>query len=226
MLQRFLSASTCYGSARLFRHAVAGGLLVLMASFLPAHALLKMDRKSIDAALVYGMKNQKSGLYNLLGTNWIEGEGGALLNVYSPFMMLAGKAAKGGYPSRPTKSDLDKARARFGKEVAFYSDPKNKVQVKFAVSFYGNTPDFAKSYTARIHGIGRGKEFDLKPAKQLLDQIADPISNPTKGSAAYEAVNSYYFNFADIEDLQEYQLVLESPKAPPLTFRINNERLY
>jgi hypothetical protein len=194
-------------------------------SVAPAHALVKMETKTINAALVYGMQSQKSGLSALLGPNWIEGENGALLNVYSPFMMLAAKASKSGLSARPAKSDLEKARNRFGRDVAFYADPKNRLQVKFAVSLYGDTPDFAKGYSAHIVGIGRGKEFDLKPIRQMLDQIADPLSGGQSGSA-YEAVNSYYFNFADLENLEEYRFVLESPRGQTLTFRINNEHLY
>jgi hypothetical protein len=197
---------------------------VLLAAH-PAFALTKMDAHTIDAALVYGMQNQKLGLSDLLGPNWIEGENGALLNVYSPFMMLATKAAKAGLPKNPSKSDLEKARKRFGREVAFYGDPKNKVQVKFALSFYGDRPEFAQSYRAKIVGFGRGKEFELRPAKQILDQKADPVEGGQSGSA-YEAINAYYFNLADLENLQEFKLVIESPSGQPLEFRLNNERLY
>ncbi len=199
--------------------------LLLAGSLIPVQALVKMDAQAVDAALVYGMKNQKLGLSALLGTNWIEGENGALLNVYSPFMMLATKAAKAGFSSNPTKSDLMKARKRFGKEVAFYSDTKNRLQVKFAVSFYGNSPGFAKTYNAKIVGFGRGKSFDIKPAKTNLDEVADPVTGGVSG-AAYEAVNGYYFNFADLENLDEFTFLLESPSGPPLQFRLKNARLY
>jgi hypothetical protein len=200
---------------------LAGLLMVNHAAF----ALMKMDSHAVDAALVYGMRNQKLGLADLLGPNWIEGENGALLNVYSPFMMIATKAAKAGLPKNPSKSDLEKARKRFGKEVAFYSDTKNRLHVKFAISFYGDTPTFAQGYRAKIVGFGRGKEFALTPDKQILDQKADPVEGGQSG-AAYEAINSYYFNFADLENLQEFKLVVESPNGPPLEFRMNNERLY
>lgn len=204
---------------------VGMSLLLLISAQSSAFALVKMESRTIDAALVYGMQNQKYGLANLLGPNWIEGENGSLLNVYSPFMMLATKAAKAGLSKNPSKSDLKKARNRFGKEVAYYSDPKNRLQVKFAVSFYGNSPEFAKAYMARIVGFGRGKEFELKPIKQILDQKADPVQGGASG-AAYEAINSYYFNFAELEDLEEFKLMLQSPSGPPLEFRMKNERLY
>jgi hypothetical protein len=220
-----LTKSFAFRNNRLQRLAMVTALVMLTGWQISALALVKMESRTIDAALVYGMQNQKYGLANLLGPNWIEGENGALLNVYSPFMMLATKAAKAGLSSNPGKSDLKKARNRFGRDVAFYADPKNRLQVKFAVSFYGNTPDFAKTYMARIVGFGRGKEFELKPIKQILDQKADPVQGGVSG-AAYEAINSYYFNFAELEDLQEFKLVLQSPSGPPLEFRMKNERLY
>jgi hypothetical protein len=191
----------------------------------PAMALVKMDAQAVDAALVYGMKNQKLGLSYLLGDNWIEGENGALLNVYSPFMMVATKASKAGFSSNPTKSELLKARKRFGREVAFYSDIKNRQQVKFSVSFYGDRPSFGKDYSAKIVGFGRGKEFEIVPAKAKLDEIADPVTGGQSG-AAYEAVNGYYFNFADLENLDEFTLVLSSPSGPPVQFRMKNAKLY
>ncbi len=205
--------------------AVALLSLSVFSTVLPAHALIRMDTKAIDSALVYGMRHGKAGLVDLLGPNWVEGENGALLNVYSPFMMLASKAAKTGYSNDPNAADLEKARKRFAREVSFYSDTKNKFQVKFAVSLYGDSPDFAKNYHAHLVGIGRGQDFDLKPDKAIPDVIADPI-NGGQGAGSYEAVNSYYFKFADIENISEYQLVLESPQQPTVRFSLRNETLY
>lgn len=201
-------------------------LMVFLTAFMnPASAIIKMDNQSIDAAIVYGIKNQKASLSTLLGPNWIENEDGALLNIYTPFMVLATKAARGGFPSNPTKSDLKAARKKYGKYVAFYSDPQNRLEVKFAVSFYGNSPTFAKSYEARIEGFGRGKDYKLKPVKRYLDQIADPVKNGLTGGQ-YEAVNSYYFHFNDIANMEEFKLIMESPNGPPISFRIRTEQLY
>lgn len=190
-----------------------------------ASAIIPMDTHNIDAAIVYGMKNQKLGIANILGPNWIENEDGALLNVYTPFMVLATKAARGNYPINPTKSDLKAARKKFGKYTAFYMDPNNRHEVKFAVSFYGDSPTFAKTYEARIEGTGRGKEFSLKPTKRYPDQIADPVKNGlTQGK--YEAINSYYFKLSDVINLDEFRLILESPNGKPISFRIRGDRLY
>jgi hypothetical protein len=257
-------------------------------------AVIDMSTKAVNAALVYGMKNQKLGISNLLGANWVENADGALLNVYTPFMMLATKASRAKLPQNPAPSDLDRARKHFARDVAFYSDPNNRIMVKFSVSFYGDSPSFAKYYSARIEGIGRGQNYTLKPEKQLLDQVADPLgietppsasmekakkeinmSQPSTGATGlpysaeteasdkafaerlaelrgdkkaesdqqkkkaveekptqrgqhdlYAAINSYYFPLRTLVDLDEFQLILESPKGKPVTFRLNNAKLY
>jgi hypothetical protein len=214
--QRILSK---YGQ----RLLISGLAIGLSAS--PALALVKMEPKSIEAALVYGMRNQKLGLAGILGPNWIEGENGALLNIYSPFMNIATKASKANFSSNPARSDLDKAKKRFAREVAYYSDAKNRLEVKFAVSMYGDSPGFAKTYLAKIVGFGRGKEFEIKPVKLKLDDIADSVPGGVAG-ASYEAVNGYYFNFSDLENLDEFTLLLESPTAPPIQFRMRNAKIY
>lgn len=217
------------GTSRVIRLS-ASALLTLMVwtgVALPSMAWIKPEPpQSVNAALVYGMKNQKRSLAALLGDNWIEGENGALLNVYSPFMMLAAKAAKAtNLSSNPSKSDLDEARKRFARDVMYYSDTKNRFMVKFAVAFYGGTPDFAKHYSARIIGVGRGREVELKPERQNLDQIADTITNGPSGSN-YEAINAYYFYFADLLNLDQFKLILESSSGPPVEFSMHSEHLY
>lgn len=222
-----ITKSFSCGPLRLIRPLsglLLGGLIALSLAN-PALALIKMDSQTVDAALVYGMKNQSLGLSTLLGPNWVEGDNGALLNIYSPFMMIATKAAKAGFSSNPAKSDLEQARKRFRREVAFYSDTKNRFKVKFAINFYGDRPEFAKNYEAKIVGFGRGKEFEIKPAKSTKDEIADAVTGGQSGSA-YVAINSYYFNFADLENLSEFTLMLESPSGPPLKFNLKNDRLY
>lgn len=210
-------------SVALLAATVAAGLC--LAPVAPALAWIKTDPPhSINAALVYGMKNQRLNLSTLLGDNWVEGENGALLNVYSPFMMLATKAAKSGLSTRPSKSDLEAARKRFARDVKFYSDTQNRLMVKFAVSFYGDSPEFAKHYSARIIGFGRGKEFNLKPERQHLDQLADPVSSGASGGK-YEAINAYYFPFSDLLNVDEFKLQLTSPNGPPVEFSMRSDRL-
>jgi len=211
------------------RRPLAAALLCLLGwtgITAPSLAWIKVEPPhSVDAALVYGMRHSKLNLATVLGDNWIEGENGSLLNVYSPFMMLATKAAKAGFSSKPSKSDLEAARKRFARDVKFYSDPQNKFYVKFAVAFYGDSPEFAKRYSARIVGFGRGKEFNIKTERQNLDQVADAVENAS-GPGSYEAINSYYFPFSDLQNLDEFRLELTSPDGPPLSFNMRGERLY
>lgn len=82
------------------RKLVIATLLCAMMTLPSAQALIKMDAEGINLALKYGMQNSGMGLYSILGGNWIEGPGGALLNIYTPFMMLATEAARGGATPR------------------------------------------------------------------------------------------------------------------------------
>lgn len=198
----------------------------LLCNAFPAAAFVKMTDKTINSALIYGMKNQDMGTATLLGPNWVEGERGSLLLIYSPFMMLASKAAKAGLPSRPTESDLDKARDRFKRFIIHYTDPKRKNEVKFSLNFFGKTPSFGKSYSARIEGFGRGKEWQIKPRREVRDIQADVYTDG--GEATYMATNAYYFNFNDVQDLQDFRLIVEGPggETDRYVFRLRGETLY
>jgi len=189
----------------------------------PAGALTKMTPETIDEAFKYGLEHKGMGYVHLLGPNWIEGPAGALLNVYTPFMMIASKTYKSEFKANPSKETMVAIRKKFGREVAYYRDTRNRPLVKFAVSMTGDSPDFATHYTARIEGFGRGKVFSLKPKKDVRDKIADPVN--VGGKTLYEAVNGYYFPLNEIEHLDEYKLILTSPSAETLVFNIRNSRL-
>ncbi|MEM0952432.1 MAG: hypothetical protein AAGI66_09880 [Cyanobacteria bacterium P01_H01_bin.74] len=191
------------------------------------YTIIPMNSENIDAALVYGMKNRGAGLYTLLGPNWIEGKEGALLNVYSPFMMLASKAAKAQFSRNPTKEDLKKARKRFRRDVAYFSDDKNPITVKFAVSFYGPSETFATQYAARIIGFGRGKQFELKPDKERRDKIADPTSGSITQETLFSAINAYYFKLSKLTSLEQFELrLINTITGKTLSFQLIADRLY
>jgi hypothetical protein len=196
----------------------------------PAHALIKMDSEGINLALKYGMQNSGLGLYALLGPNWVEGSGGALLNIYSPFMMLASKAARGGYPVNPSKDDIKNARKRYHKVIRGFTDVRVPPTVKFSVSLLGSRPDFAKYYDATIEGVGRGKHFKLRPTRSARQSIAQEV--PNANAKPFEAINAYYFNFDDVANMDEFSLILNfrqeagNPAAEPIVFRIRKDRIY
>jgi hypothetical protein len=198
-----------------------GALMSQTTSF----AWLPMDHKTIDAALVYGMKNRGLGLSALLGANWVEGPEGSLLNIYSPFMIIASKVSKTDLPHNPSATDLKEARKRLRREVAFYGDPKNRINVKFAVSLYGSHAAFAQGYHAKIVGDGRGKQFEFLPVKAYPDKLADLVS---EGSAntLYQGVNAYYFRLKDLELLEQFTLILTNTEGHQLSFRLKSEQLY
>lgn len=200
-------------------------LLLLTAS--PALALKKLSNAiSVNEALRYGMVKQGSGYLGLLGSNWREGSDGTLLNVYTPFMMLAAKVANSAYPTEPTSEDLKKARKKNAGLVAKLTDPKRPPWIKYSVSFYGEHEGFAKDIHARLEGFGRGKQYTVKPDKVQYDQIADAVGTPGEANA-YEAVNAYYFDFDDVEPLEDYRLILESTATGRTwEFKIHNDEIY
>ncbi len=185
-------------------------LTLTVQSTSPGYALIKMDREGIALALKYGMQNSGLGLYNLLGPNWIEGAEGALLNIYTPFMMLASKSARGGYPTSPAAEDIKSARKRYHRVIRTIRDIRNPVLVKFSVSMYGDSPDFAYRRVAYIEGIGRGKRFKLKPAKSIRQRTAMEI--PGTDIKPYEAINAYYFDFKTLQNMDEFKLIIEDPR--------------
>ncbi len=212
-----------WAACRAFSSIMMAFLLVCNA--LPGHAFVKITDETFNAALIYGMKNQGMGTSTLMGPNWVEGEKGSLLLIFSPFMLLATKASKAGFPSRPTEEDLHKARDKYKRYLIHYTDPQRKNEVKFSLNFFGDTPGFAKGYAARIEGFGRGKEWQLKPRREIRDIQAN-VYGEAKDST-YIATNAYYFNFNDVQDLQDFRLIVENPATgDKYVFRLRGEILY
>lgn len=194
-------------------------ICALLLSFAPAHALVKVTTENVNQAIKYGIKNKAYGLSGVLGSNWIEGQDGSLLNIYSPFMLVATQASKKGIEGT-TPDDINNARKRIARIISSVTDPHATQQVKFSVSLTGPSPDFAKQVKARIEGLGRGKSVSLMPSKIFYDQVADDA-----GQGSYEAINAYYFPFPDLENLENFQLILEGPGGEKV-FRIDNQEIY
>lgn len=203
-------------------------VLMLLSSVLPVSmAMENIDAAGINKAIRYGIAQSNLGLYSLLGPNWIEAPDGTLLNVYTPFMLLASRVARGGYEN-PDPSDalLKKIRKRYRKTLRLFTDSRNPAQVKFSVSMYGNSAQFARSLDARIEGIGRGKKFRLKAIKSVHQKFATPLQNPREGEANFEAINSYYFDFKQLRYLDEFRLIVgEREQEPKVTFFVNNNSI-
>jgi hypothetical protein len=189
-----------------------------------SHALIKMDDKSIKLALTYGMKNQRMGYKSLLGPNWLESTDGTLLNIYTPFMMLAAKSSRGGFSPEPTEKDVEDAKKKYARLIQHMKDPKETLDVKFSVALYGEEPDFAGRCKVKLMGFGRGKEVKLLPSREILQRTATRMEGVSENP--YEAINAYYFKMNDIEPLDEYQFILTRANGTSVTFTVKNSLIY
>ena len=183
-----------------------------------------MDKESVTLAFKYGMQNKSLGYRALLGSNWIEGPDGCLLNVYTPFMMLAVKGFHGDYPENPSEKDIEKAKNKNARYVTNFLDPQYKKEIKFSLSMYGEDAGFAYLYRARIKGFGRGKEFTLKPSREYRQKVAN--FDKEASVKPYDGINTYYFSFDDIAILDEYTFIVEDGIHEPIEFNLRNASLY
>lgn len=216
-------------SAHLTRFALACGLVVgLLAPLLPANALVLMDVVTINHAIKYGAVKQNSGYQGLLGPNWVVGDNGTLLNVYTPYMMLAAKAMRLTLPTELSDADLKKARELLGKELRYLRDDKQTKTTKFMLSLLGEDATFHKGITAKLVGRGRGRNYELSPYKSLIPNAASPLSAGASRAASHEAIVSFYFRLADQLKLEgNYQLIVTLPtQTEPMVFTLNNDNLY
>lgn len=196
---------------------------IVCSSLLPARALVTLDNESINIAIKYGLQNKRLGLSTILGPNWIEGPEGSLLNIYTPFMLVATQASKKNLPEDPTPEEIKTCRRKVARIINRLTDPKEPQMVKFSLFFYGHDIDFAKRSTAKIIGVGRGQEVVLQPSRKILDEIA----NESQGNVGmFEGINAYYFKFTDVEPLEKYRLIITRPDGTQLEFTIHNERIY
>jgi hypothetical protein len=191
----------------------------------PAQALIRMDTESITMALKYGMANQNKGLAGVLGSNWMEGPDGALLNIYTPFMLLATKVSKAGYPTEPTEEDLNRARKEFRRDVVGLTDAQEKQRVKFALSFFGDDETFAVNTTARLEGVAEGRTIVLKPVRELR-QPSLTVKPSQLYTGKYEAINSYYFLLEDLMKFESFDIVFTPKTGEPIRFHVSNQQIY
>jgi hypothetical protein len=196
--------------------------LALFAS--PAVALVRMDRESIDMALKYGIKHQGSTFQELLGPNWIEGPDGILVNVYTPFMLLASRAAKGGFPIEPSDTDLQAARTKYARTIRDFGDEAHPPNVKFALSLQVNSPYEAAYTKAFVEGYAKGRLLRLKPTRSYPQPSATLLQQGNK--PVYDAISSYYFSFPEVAEMETFDLVLEPKDKPPIRIPVNNQSIY
>ncbi len=207
-------------SRRILASFMLAGILSLTAAP-AAQAFVKVDSMHrVYLAIKYGLKHQDYGIIDLLGPNWIEGPEGTLLNVYSPFMLIAQQASQKGFPSDTSNENVKKVRQTMQRLTARLLDTKEIQEIKFSVSVLGSTENFASSVVARIEGFGRGREIKVDPVRKFLDKKTDLV-----GSGRYEAINTYYFRFEDLEYMEELSLILDTPDGE-IRIPMNGKKLY
>ncbi|MFN8615057.1 MAG: hypothetical protein U0003_04010 [Vampirovibrionales bacterium] len=209
----------------------------------PSWAFIPLDPPGINQALRYGLEHGRFGLADVLGPNWIEKPDGTLLNIYSPFMMLATKVAKGRHPANESLTAIKK---HYKRDIEKLTSPYYPVEVKFSLSSFGNDAKFARRLKARIEGVGRGKQFKLYPTKTIAPPFATALPSNNEGPLEYEAVTAFYFAAAPLNQLETFTLTIEevSPTAnskksskenvtpttellrEPLVFHLKRDRLY
>lgn len=194
--------------------------LVLSAVSTPSFALTTLTNDTINDALRYGMENQGLDRSLFFGGNWREGANGALLNIYTPFIQIARLTANTNFSTSPTQEDVQAARTKLRRDIDYIWLHQN---VKFMISMYGDSPNFAGKYYAMIEGVGRGRKYTLYPTNSIVQYTADKDEQAVR--MPYTAVNSYVFNFDDIAVLDEYTLKLYGKGVEPVTFRILNNRV-
>lgn len=99
--------------------------------------------------------------------------------------------------------------------------------VKFAISIYGDTPDFAQHLTARLEGVGRGRHFNLRPERTIQQRQARDV--PNAKDRPYEAINAYYFKFDDLYNMDEFRLIIKDQRengSEPVVFRARKDNIY
>jgi hypothetical protein len=188
------------------------GLYVTVA---PAHAITPLSHSTINQAVEYGLENQDLGLSSFLGSNWREGNDGALLNIYTPFMEIARHASHKKFPNRPTEDDVAAARKTLTEDIFYiWTHPT----VKMMVSMYGTTPNFGKEYFAVIEGVGKGRSFTIYPSTSIPQYLATKEKNVTY--KPFNAINAYHFKYEDLAPLDEFTLKLYGKNVEPITFKM------
>lgn len=187
----------------------------------PAQALVKVgDTESINMAIKYGIKKKDLGFSGILGPNWIEGSDGTLVNVYTPFMMLATQASKKGIDVADT-AGIKEAKKRMARIIGQIQDEHEPQEIKFSAAIYGDKANIGSTYQAIIEGEGRGRSATVKPRRVFLDKTA----NQNDAATVFEAVNAYYFKFSDLENFETIRFILKSPQDEK-SFTININDIY
>ena len=207
-----------------------------------ANALINIDDESIKISIKYGLDNKYSTSKELLGPNWIEGENGVIISIYSPFIQLATKAKSQNVPGA-TDEDIILVKRRLGRQL---NQIKTRQDVRFIVQIVGDDPGFAQKFKAHIEEYienpdseeakkeGKGfwifKNKGPRKAKKITpgNEVKQPKAeldhyNPVH---PYSATNSYNFTFAQVDKYDKFYFVLTGADEKPIKFLIDKNAIF
>ena len=200
------------------------GLIVFAFSTASSQALIKIDDESVDLAIKYGIKSKDNPKNEILGSNWMNDYTGRTLNIYSPFVQIAIKAADQNTSGSP-EEDLKIIKKRLAANI---TKVKNQNEIRFIIDIYGDSEDFAQKYKASIVDAesyyNSKNKVTIKPKKSSLQKVADKDNYVP--SHPYSAVNCYTFKFEDLFKLKEYFFILNSESGEKIEYKINNQEIF
>jgi len=218
-------------------------ILSLFITFNTAHALIKLDPDSIKIAIKYGLDNKYSTSKSILGPNWMEGDDGVIINIFSPFIQLATKAKSQNVPGA-SEEDIILVKKRLGKQL---NEIQTRQEIRIIVQLVGDKEDFGKNYEAYIEEFIEKNENDAKdgdkevgfwlfkfkkhksaakitPNKEIRQDKAELDSyNPYH---PYSCTNSYNFSFDKVNKLEKFNVVLKGPKDKQIKFLVEKNVIF
>jgi hypothetical protein len=158
-----------------------------------------------DQAVAYGKSQVGFGYSALFGKNWQEGSMGILVTLYTPYMMLASRAAK----IERTEDDAKKTALRksLKKEISFYRYNPQDITVKILVSLYGDADTFLNTVKVSMKGFGLGRYTDLKPIRRVVDTKARYLET-RHGVKVYTGDIALYLPWADFKKLETFSVTI------------------
>lgn len=196
-------------------------LLLLLTGYNPSYSIIKLDNESVDLAIKYSFKTKNNSAEYILGPNWINDGTGRILNIYSPFIQLVIKSQNHNFGENAEK-DVSDIKSVMNNDILKI---KNKNEVRFIVSIYGDKENFAEKYKAYITDkIDENNKNIIKPKKFSNQKIAEKDFFNRK--YPYSAINCYIFKFNDLEKLKEYYFVLVSEQGDEIKYKINNNEIF
>ncbi|MEW5821922.1 MAG: hypothetical protein AB1782_17135 [Cyanobacteriota bacterium] len=217
-------------------------LVVSLVTISETFALINLDDESVKISIKYGLDNKYSTTKELMGPNWIEGENGVIITIYSPFIQLASKAKSQNVPGS-SDEDILLVKRRLGRQL---NQIKTRMDIRFIVQLVGDDETFAKEYDARIEEVQdeedtaeeqkKGKGFWIfkdkgpkKPKKVSPESIVKQNKaeldnwNPVH---PYSATNSYNFDFERVNKFEKFYFILVGPDEKETRFLVDKNAIF